>query len=260
MGWNEPSLAASALRTAVDGVAAVLLAPACAACRHPLASPTAGPVCPRCWASVVRVSPPVCLRCGDSLPSWRVMSVDLGICARCRRGPRAVDRARAGGEYEGALREIIHAFKYEGRASLAAPLAALARDAGHELLRDCACAVPVPLHPWRRLRRGFNQATQIARGLDLPVVHALWRVRATAPQLRLTAAERRRNVRNVFALSPWMRRPRMRARWLEDRVVLLVDDVRTTGATLEACATALKAAGVREVRALTVARAAPPRR
>jgi ComF family protein len=159
-------------------------------------------------------------------------------------------------DYEGALRDVIHSFKYEGRWSLAAPLAGLARRCAAEALEGCHCAIPVPLHPWRRLRRGFNQADEIARALRLPVVHALWRIRATPPQTRLGAGARRRNVGRAFILSPWMRTRRARAAWLADRVVLLVDDVRTTGATLESCAEVLRAAGVREVRTLTVARAA----
>ena len=133
------------------------------------------------------------------------------------------------------------------------------RDAGSDVLPGTACAVPVPLHPWRRLQRGFNQAADLAAALDLPVVHALWRARATCPQAGLSARARRRNVAGAFRLSPLLR-AHTRDTLLRDRVVLLVDDVRTTGATLNACAAVLKAAGAREVRALTVARAAPPRR
>lgn len=107
------------------------------------------------------------------------------------------------------------------------------------------------------MRRGFNQSEDLARRLGIPVLRALWRVRATAPQTGLNAAARRRNVRHAFTLSPFLSRERGHW-WWEDRIVVLVDDVRTTGATLEACATALKDAGAREVRALTVARAAPP--
>ena len=157
-----------------------------------------------------------------------------------------------GGEYEGSLRDIIHAFKYEGRRSLAAPLAALIRDAGAWKLDDAACVVPVPLHPLRRLQRGFNQSADLARHLGPPVVHALWRTRLTAPQAGLDAAARRRNVRGAFRLSPLLRRS-VRNALIEDRVVVLVDDVRTTGATLQACAGVLQEAGAREVRTLTVA-------
>ena len=119
------------------------------------------------------------------------------------------------------------------------------REAGRPLLEDCDCVVPVPLHPWRRLRRGFNQARDLAKRLDRPVVDALWRIRATPSQMTLRAERRRTNVRNAFIASPFAN--------IDDRVVVLVDDVRTTGATLDACAQALADAGAREVRALTVA-------
>jgi ComF family protein len=131
------------------------------------------------------------------------------------------------------------------------------RAAGVEILGDAHCVVPVPLHPWRRMRRGFNQADDLARRLGVPVLRALRRVRATAPQTGLNAAARRRNVRHAFRLSPFLSRVR-RQRLVEGRIVVLVDDVRTTGATLEACAAALKDAGAGEVRALTAARAALP--
>jgi ComF family protein len=200
---------------------------------------------------------PFCRTCGDSLPSWRVISAALEQCPRCRRASGVIDAARAAGEYGGSLREILHAFKYEGRRVLARPLAARMRAAGAGILGDADASVPVPLHPWRRMRRGFNQADDLARRLGLPVLRALWRVRATAPQTGLRAAARRRNVRRAFRLSPFLSHER-RQRLLEGRIVVLIDDVRTTGATIEACAAALKAAGAREVRALTVALAAPP--
>lgn len=247
------------VRHTADALVAVTLAPCCAACARVLAAPLDGPVCTACWTAVRALVPPFCRTCGDSLPSWRVAGVATEQCPRCRRRPGAVDAGRAAGEYEGALREIIHAMKYDGRRLLARPLGAMMRAAGSDLLRDAACVVPVPLHPWRRMRRGFNQAADLARQLEGPVVHALWRTRATLPQTRLTGAARRRNVRRAFTLSPLLART-VRRRHLAGRVVVLVDDVRTTGATLDACAAVLKAAGAQEVRALTVARAAPPRR
>ena len=157
-------------------------------------------------------------------------------------------------EYRGPLRGIIHAFKYERRRSLAGPLARLMAAAAHEVLHDAACVVPVPLHPWKRLTRGFNQAAVLAAGLGPPVVHALWRPRWRRPQVGLPAAQRRRNVQGAFAPSPWLRE-RQRATFVAGRVVVLVDDVRTTGATLAACAHVLSSIGAGEVRCLTLAQA-----
>jgi ComF family protein len=180
----------------------------------------------------------------------------MSLCARCRRSQIAIDRSRCAGAYEGALRDIIHAFKYDGRRSLEIPLAATMRSAGAELLHDADVIVPVPLHAVRRLRRGFNQASDLARRLERPVVNALWRTRATAPQAGLTAAARRRNVRRAFRMSPLL--PRHTRSLIDRSIVVLIDDVSTTGATLDACARVLKEAGAREVRALTVARALRP--
>jgi len=176
--------------------------------------------------------------------------LDGPVCGHCWAAARL-----ALGHYDGALRDIIHAFKYEGRRSLAAPLGAMLRESAPGVLPDAACVVPVPLHPWKRLRRGFNQSADLSRHLGLPVVHALWRVRMTLTQAGLTAAARQRNVRGAFRVSPWLSRA-ARRRFIEDRIVVLVDDVRTTGATLEACADVLVGAGARDVRTATLARAA----
>ena len=192
------------------------------------------------------------------LPSWRVLDPPRAMCPACRRRPpSAVEIARAAGDYDGALRQIIHAFKYDPRRSLGRPLGQLLREAGSDLLEEASCVVPVPLHPWRRLYRGFNQAADLAATLPIPVVHALWRRRMTAPQTGLAAGARRRNVRGAFRLSPLLRRSVIQT-MIAERIVVLVDDVRTTGATLDACAHVLRDAGAKEVRALTVARAEPP--
>jgi ComF family protein len=241
---------ASSARSAADGLLAVLLSPSCASCGTALDAPTRGPVCPACWAQVRRVPAPFCDVCGEPLASWRA---EAGArCARCRRGTRAVDRTRAGGLYDGSLRAIVHALKYEGRRSLARPLAALMRAREDGTLTGAHAVVPVPLHPARQCQRGFNQATDLARALGIPVVRALRRTRATAAQSCLAAGHRHRNVRGAFSLT------RAAAR-LRGATVVLVDDVCTTGATLDACARALKAGGVAEVRAITVARAGPGR-
>jgi ComF family protein len=238
------------LRLAADAILSVVLASGCASCRELLAQPTRGPVCARCWRSILPLTPPLCHRCGDPLPSWRAISVPLAVCPRCRRGHRAVSCARAIGSYDGALRSIVHALKYEGRRSLALPLARLMRQRGAEILAGVTCVVPVPLHASRRRERGFNQASDLARHLGLPVVDALRRTRATATQTGLPAGRRHRNVRDAFTLS----RAGGHLAQMPSAIVVVVDDVSTTGATIEACARALIAAGVTEVRALTAAR------
>ncbi len=236
-----------------DALLSVVLAPACAACSGVLDRPTRGPVCDACWRSIVPLTPPLCDRCGDPLPTWRAISLTVELCPRCRRARRLVVRARAVGDYDGALRAIVHALKYDGRRSLARPLGQLMRERGADVLAGAAWLVPVPLHPSRRRQRGFNQARDLARHLGLPIVAALRRVRATPTQTGLPAAQRHRNVRDAFA-------PTRAARRLRGATVVLVDDVSTTGATLEACARVLVGEGAREVRALTAARVVPIRR
>jgi ComF family protein len=238
----------SALARILDGVIAVAIAPQCAACNRILDTPLEGPVCAACWSAVRPVSSPYCQLCGDPLQSWRVLSTIDELCARCRRVKPTFSCARAAGVYEGSLREIIQAFKYDDRRSLAEPLAGMIHRECADILRGADLIVPVPLHPWRRWRRGFNQAEELARYLDLPMCNALWRTRATLPQAGLRPAQRRRNLRGAFRLSPLLVPERVRG-----ARVVLVDDVRTTGATLDACARVLVTAGAREVRAVTVA-------
>ncbi|HKB11161.1 MAG TPA: ComF family protein [Vicinamibacterales bacterium] len=231
----------------VDALASIVLAPSCAACDELLEHPTRGPVCERCWQSIRPLTPPICDRCGDALPTWRTVSTALACCPRCRRSARAIDRARAIGRYDGALRSVIHALKYEGRRALARPIAAMMVRRGADVLDGAACVVPVPLHISRRRQRGFNQAHDLARHIGLPVIDALRRVHATPTQTGLSAAKRRRNVRDAFALT-------RAGSALTGLTVVLIDDVTTTGATLDACARVLKDAGVKDVRALTAAR------
>jgi ComF family protein len=246
------------LRLAADGWLSLLLAPPCAACGGVLEFPSRGPVCAACWAAIRILTPPLCERCGDPLPSWRVISQARARCPRCRRRPSSIDRGAAVGVYDGTLRDVIHALKYEGRRTLARPLGGLMAKYGAALIEGADCAVPVPLHRRRLRARGFNQAAELARALGLPVMHALVRIRATVPQTELPAARRHRNVEGAFRVAGPRRFGRRRG-VVRGRTILLVDDVCTTGATLEACATVLKAAGAVEVRALTAARVVLPR-
>jgi ComF family protein len=242
-------LAVSAwLRLTADSLLAVLLAPACAACHQPLDSPTRGAVCPDCWTAIVPITPPCCRTCGDALPSWRSLDLTESRCARCRRRPPPIVRAAAIGSYEGSLRAILHALKYDQRRSVAHRLGVMLRTAGVDVLAGADAVVPVPLHASRERSRGFNQAREIARHVGLPHLDILRRTRRTAVQADLPAARRHANVRGAFVI-------RGSAPPVDGLTLVLVDDVSTTGATLNACAAPLLAAGATEVRALTAARA-----
>lgn len=146
------------------------------------------------------------------------------------------------------MKDIIHALKYDRRRSIAPTLGALMRDCGSELLRHVDAVVPVPLHPRREYERGFNQAADLARHLGPPVVPMLKRVVHTGSQIELPKHARRRNVGGVFVLAA------CGSRLPVPGVVVLVDDVATTGATLAECAKVLHQGGVKEVRAITAAR------
>jgi predicted amidophosphoribosyltransferase len=171
------------------------------------------------------------------------------------------------------MKDIIHSLKYERRRSIALPLGRLMLERGAELLRDADILVPVPLHPRREYQRGFNQADELARQLGVPVLPLLKRIVFTQSQIELPREQRQENVKHAFALNDKPKglslqripsipssddRPRRISYGDEPldssfRIVVLIDDVSTTGATLEACARVLKNAGVKEVRALTAA-------
>jgi ComF family protein len=231
------------IRPVVDGVLSILLAPVCAACRRPLTTPSLGIVCSDCWAAIRPIPPPFCPVCGEPLLSWRTTG---DRCADCRLKRPHISAGRTVGIYDGPLRSILQAFKYDRRRSLAAPLGRLMQLRGAAMLADADCVVPVPLHWRRRWRRGFNQALDLARQLDAPVRCLLRRRRNTRTQTDLPADARLHNVRDAFVVS--------RRAAISGLRIVLVDDVSTTGATLEACARVLVAAGAAEVRTLTAAR------
>ena len=222
-----------------------LFEPPCAACGATLAHPLDGAVCDLCWSGIHLITPPVCDRCGDPLPSMIASVMSGHTCGQCRESSHAVSRSRAIGPYEGRLRDIIHALKYDGRRSISPRLASMMRVAGAEILGTADWVVPVPLHPSRERARGFNQADDLARALGRPVAPLLERTRPTQAQVDLPASARTRNVKNAFG---------RRGPSVAGQVIVLVDDVSTTGATLEACAVVLKAAGAKSVGALTAAR------
>jgi ComF family protein len=216
--------------------------------------------CPTCLPELDALDGPYCPRCGHPHPP---AAGGWPPCADCRPHPRpALDGARSVLFHLGPARQAVIGYKFEGCHELAAPLAGyLARRFLSELARphhlpfdDVAAIIPVVLHPTRRAWRGFDQAgllsAELARAVDKPLwPDVLARVRNTAPQLRLSPAEREANIHGAFeARKPWK---------LKGAAVLIVDDVYTTGATLREAARALKRGGAAAVYALTVTRAAP---
>lgn len=208
---------------------------------------------------------PVCSDCITSLDGWgdelrctlcqRQVSHpasldDAGACGVCLSRPQVLDRVWTYGPYQGGLRQLVHLLKYDGMMPLATTLGERSSKTA-DFRPEADLVVPAPLHWTRRIERGFNQslllAQVIARRSELPCVpRALRRKRATPPQAGLSGARRRASLRRAFEA---------RRSLVEGRRVLLVDDVVTTGATIEACARALKRAGAKRVTAVAVARA-----
>ena len=183
------------------------------------------------------------------------MCIRDSVCGRCRDLAPAFDSARAAGLYEGALREIIHAYKYNGVSGLSATLGRWMAEHFQDRFPDEVFDVitHVPLHPKRYRERGFDQAWFLARVLGrasgIPArPNLLDRTKWDTPQFELTEVQRRKNVRGVFIVR--------KSHEVEGRRILLVDDVLTTGATAHACAKILKQAGSESVHVYTLARTA----
>lgn len=208
-----------------------------------------GRLCAQCRSRLRLVRPPYCVVCGRAFAS---RAGSMRLCGRCLLRLPRYDRARSVGLYAGSLREAVHELKYRGRTAMAVPLSELLAGQGARMgsPHHCDVLVPVPLHVRRLRQRGFNQsallAQRLARAWHIPCdVAALQRQRWTAPQTGLDRRRRLANLRGAFAAS--------RARCRGKRM-LLIDDVYTSGATVNECARALKAAGAARVEVLTLAR------
>lgn len=225
-----------------------LLPPLCLACRSPVGAH--GALCPSCWRRVAFISAPVCDRLGTPLP------FDLGpgaLSPAAIARPPAFDRARAAFRFDDVGRALIHGLKYGDRLEIAGPLAGWMARAGREVLADADALIPVPLHWTRLVMRRFNQAAELTRHLSALTGIAnepllLRRARRTAHQVGLTRAQRLDNVAGAFRVAE------DRKAWIGGRRLVLVDDVFTTGATIEACARVLRRAGAARIDVLTAAR------
>ncbi len=244
------------LREALDALASLIFPAPCRICGAVLATASRIPICQPCLESLRPFSGPACQKCGRPFVSPRAAEVARPLCQLCRRGVYTFDLARSYGRYENAMVSAITLLKYHAVRPLggwfAARLAELIAREPKSFVADLV--VPVPLHPARLRERGYNQAELIARPLArelrLPMNSALLvRTKPRPDKLKLTRKERWRTVRGAYILRPGSQ--------VDKRRVLLVDDVFTTGATLDACARALRQAGASSVIGITVARVVP---
>jgi ComF family protein len=221
----------------------------CLACRTAVAPGTLPLFCAACLARIELLSAPLCPGCGRQLPK---AAGGPHFCGLCLSGHYHFNRARAVSLYTEPFTNVIHRFKYHGETwglpSFKALLDALpepAWAAAPDLI------LPVPLHPVKLRQRGYNQAVLLARAFfpsqrRLIRTNLLLRIRPTAPQTSLSGKARRQNLKKAFAVED--------RQGVEGRRVLLVDDVFTTGTTVNECAKVLKKAGADEVDVLTLAR------
>jgi len=226
----------------------LVLPPLCPVCREPLGEGSG--LCAPCWSRLTFITPPFCPRLGIPFsfdPGPGVLSLEAIA------DPPAYARARAAVRFDDVSRQLVHYYKYGDRLDLAPLIGRWMATAGAELLAEADAVLPVPLH-WRRLwLRRFNQsaalASVIARQTGRPVLfEVLQRRRATVQQVGLSRNERARNVQGAFEV------PAARRHEVAGRRLVLVDDVLTSGATVDACARVLLRAGAAQVDVLVFAR------
>jgi ComF family protein len=225
----------------------VALPTLCVACREPV---DGDGVCAGCWAKLSFIAPPFCPRLG--IPFVYDPGSDM-LSMEAIANPPAYARARAAVRYDDVARTLVHALKYQDRTDLAPAMGRWMARAGHELLDDADVLVPVPLH-WRRAwGRRYNQSGALARVIERQTgvrmaPEALRRIRPTEQQIGLSRTQRASNVQGAFKVAT------DRQSLIAGRRVVLVDDVLTSGATVDACARALLRAKAASVDVLVFAR------
>lgn len=239
---------AKALRAFGRVTTDLVLPPQCLCCSGRTGA--TGTLCPACWSGIDFITEPLCPRTGRPFghhPGEGVLSIEA------LEGRISYDRARYVARYGDGIAGLIHALKYKDRLEVARPLGHLMARAGAGLLAQAHVLVPVPLYRVRLWRRRYNQAALLAQRIGeaarVPVrTDLLVRARPTRPQVGLSAGQRRRNVAGAFAV------PDARVAEVAGRRIVLVDDVITTGATIEACVKCLRRASAESVDVLAAAR------
>jgi len=208
-------------------------------------------LCADCWRRLTFIGPPMCRHCGYPLPQ---VVADDPLCGECAVQSPIYDRARAALRYDDGSRRAILRFKHADRIDIVRTFGRLMTSAGNELFDQSDMIVPVPLHRWRLLQRGYNQSAMLAQALHratgiATVPDLIQRTAATASQQGLSGDQRLRNITSTaFRLHPWHRSK------IAGKNILLIDDVLTTGATITACTRVLRAGDAQSVDVLTLAR------
>lgn len=244
LSLRSPSALASFWHAAID----LLLPPRCIGTGDIVETP--GTISPAFWSQLTFIEKPYCALCGGP---FGFEAAEGSLCAPCMEDLPVFDAARSSVIYNDASRQVVLDFKYGDRMHAAQTFAAWMMRAGADLIAQSDVLVPVPLHNRRLWQRRFNQSAVLAAGLSSlcgkpHVPDAMQRLKFTTSQKGLSRNERLANVKNAFAVNV------RRATKLHGKNVLLIDDVFTSGATLNECAKTLKNAGAAQVFVLTVAR------
>lgn len=216
-----------------------------------------GMLSPQAWSALNFICDPQCHRCGFPFDFDPDEAKEGSICAACYKEPPVFDKARSALVYDDASRNIILGYKHADQTQFVPSFMPWLERAGKDILDQADYLVPVPLHRWRILRRRFNQSALMAQYLSketkIPhLLEVLKRTRATQTQGHLKANQRKRNVKNAFIVEE------QQADIIQQKNIVLIDDVYTTGSTVSECTKALLKAGAASVNVLTLARVVKP--